>query len=188
MLLLLFGFVHPIRLYYNIFNLISIINAASIFGRILPGILADRIGAFNVQFIFTIIMSISILAYWMPFTSPVAIITFGVFVSGAFVSLFTVCCAMISPIKRLGGRYAELAALIDRKVRIDVGVQWYSNVNWNPNIGGFATSRDVGSRVWSYDTVLWHNRCNWGILLWCCKSKDGRVEIEQETIDLISSQ
>jgi MFS family permease len=91
------------------FYLISIINAASIVGRILPGFLADKTGVFNIQFIFTSLMAISILAYWTPSTTESAIITFGIFygfVSGAFISLFAVCVAMISPIKKIGGRSA----------------------------------------------------------------------------------
>jgi MFS family permease len=90
------------------FYLISIVNAASVFGRILPGILADRVGAYNVQVVATFIMAISVLAYWTPSTNNAAIITFGIFygfVSGAFISLFAVCCVMISPIKRIGGRF-----------------------------------------------------------------------------------
>jgi len=90
------------------FYLISIMNAASIVGRILPGVLADRAGPYNIQVIFTTVMGISILAYWTPSSNEAAIITFGLFygfVSGGFISLFTVCCAMISPIKRIGGRY-----------------------------------------------------------------------------------
>jgi MFS family permease len=90
------------------FYLISIINASSILGQILPGLLADKAGVFNVQIIFTALMSISILAYWTPSTNEASIITFGIFygfASGAFISLFTVCCAMISPIKKIGGRY-----------------------------------------------------------------------------------
>jgi MFS family permease len=90
------------------FYLISIINAASIVGRILPGYLADKTGVFNVQIIFTALMAISVLAYWTPSKNEAAIITFGMFygfVSGAFISLFSVCAAMISPIKKIGGRY-----------------------------------------------------------------------------------
>lgn len=92
------------------FYLISIINAASIVGRILPGILADRFGVFNIQIIFTALMAIGILAYWMPASNEAAIITFALyygFTSGGFISLFSVCCAMISPIKQIGGRYGQ---------------------------------------------------------------------------------
>jgi MFS family permease len=90
------------------FYLISIINASSVVGRILPGFIADKAGAFNVQVIFSFAMAIAILAYWTPSTNEAAIITFALFygfVSGAFISLFTVCVAMISPIKKIGARY-----------------------------------------------------------------------------------
>src|ERR1700724_678783 len=90
------------------FYLISIINAASIIGRILPGFLADKVGAFNIQIVFSTVMAIGLLAYWMPLTTEAGIITFALFygfVSGAFISLFTVCLAMISPIKKIGARY-----------------------------------------------------------------------------------
>lgn len=93
------------------FYLISIANAMSIFGRILPGFIADKAGAYNIQTIFSFIMAISILAYWTPAHNEAAIITFGMFfgfISGAFVSLFPVCCAMISPIQKIGGRFGEL--------------------------------------------------------------------------------
>lgn len=94
------------------FYLISIVNAASIVGRILPGFLADKAGVFNIQIIFTAIMAISVVAYWTPSTNEAAIITFGIFygfVSGAFISLFFVCAATISPIKKIGGRYEILS-------------------------------------------------------------------------------
>lgn len=94
------------------FYLISIINAASVVGRIVPGVLADRAGVYNIQILFTLLVSIGVLAYWMPSTNNAAIITFALFYgfsSGAFISLFMVCVAMISPIKRLGERYGRLS-------------------------------------------------------------------------------
>jgi hypothetical protein len=87
------------------------INAGSTFGRILPGLLADVVGAFNVQTSFAIIMSISILAYWTPSINDSGIITFAFFYgffSGGFLSLVLVCCAMISPVERIGARYDPL--------------------------------------------------------------------------------
>jgi MFS family permease len=94
------------------FYLISIVNAASVVGRILPGFLADRYGVFNVQVVATLIMAISVLAYWTPSNNNAAIITFAIFygfVSGAFISLFAVCLGMISPIKKIGGRFGLMS-------------------------------------------------------------------------------
>ena len=90
------------------FYLISITNAASVFGRIIPGLISDKFGPFNVQTIASTIMAISILAYWTPSHNEAAIITFAIFfgfISGAFVSLYPVCIATVSPISRLGSRY-----------------------------------------------------------------------------------
>lgn len=93
------------------FYLISFINIASIVGRIVPGILADQFGVYNVQFVSTVIMGISILGFWTPSRNEASIIAFGAFygfVSGAYISLFTVCIAMISPIEKIGGRCTHL--------------------------------------------------------------------------------
>jgi MFS family permease len=90
------------------FYLISMSNTASVFGRILPGILADRVGVFNVQILFTLVMAISVLAYWTPITTQAGIITFSIFygfVSGGFISLFTICTAMISEVHQIGTRF-----------------------------------------------------------------------------------
>jgi sugar phosphate permease len=76
----------------------------SIFGRIIPGTISDNTGAFNVQIVFMAVMTISVLEYWTPSTNEAAIITFGMFfgfISGAIVSLFTACCVVISPIKKI---------------------------------------------------------------------------------------
>jgi MFS family permease len=97
------------------FYLISIANAASIFGRILPGILADKYGAFNTQAVFSTLMGISILAYWTPSSNEAAIITFALFfgfISGGFISLFPVCCAKISPLNRIGARFGLMAGIL----------------------------------------------------------------------------
>lgn len=106
------------------FYLISIINAASIVGRILPGFLADKAGILNVQILFTALMAISTLAYWTPSTNNASIITFGIFygfASGAFISLFAVCVAMISPIKKIGGRYSLLIFCVDLRIGLMSG-------------------------------------------------------------------
>src|ERR1700712_3352673 len=87
--------------------LLPILNAASIFGRILPGILADRVGRFNVMIITTAFSAIIVLALWLPSASNAPIIVFCVlygFSSGAFVSLGPALIAQISPIREIGVR------------------------------------------------------------------------------------
>src|ERR1700712_1152253 len=87
--------------------LLPILNAASIFGRILPGILADRVGRFNVMIVTTAFSSIIVLALWLPSRGNAPIIVFCVlygFSSGAFVSMGPALIAQISPIREIGVR------------------------------------------------------------------------------------
>ena len=76
--------------------LIPILNAASVFGRILPGIVADRFGRMNTTIVMTMFTAIIDLALWLPAKSNVPIITFTAFYgfgSGAFVSLAPCDCS-----------------------------------------------------------------------------------------------
>lgn len=47
-------------------QLLSILNAGSFFGRLLPGFLADRIGRFNTMILMIIMCFITTIALWMP--------------------------------------------------------------------------------------------------------------------------
>jgi len=70
-------------------NLLSIINAGSIFGRLVPNLIADRVGPLNTQLPFVIIAAI--LAFcWIPIRDTAGLLVFCVlygFFSGTFVSL-----------------------------------------------------------------------------------------------------
>ncbi|KAK7529475.1 MFS transporter [Phyllosticta citribraziliensis] len=76
---------------------VSIANAGSMVGRIVPGKLADHIGQFNVMCMVTAGSAITLLAFWLPLSfhpSNAGIIVFAVvygFVSGGFVSLCSPC-------------------------------------------------------------------------------------------------
>lgn len=81
----------------------------SLFGRLLTGILADRIGKFNVFIAAGYISGILTLALWLPIHSNMdgARIAFAVlfgFFSGAYVSLIATLVAQISPMKEIGFR------------------------------------------------------------------------------------
>lgn len=87
--------------------LIPILNASSIFGRIVPGIIADRVGRFNVMIVTTAFSAIIVLALWLPSNANAPIIVFCIlygFSSGAFVSLGPALIAQISPIREIGIR------------------------------------------------------------------------------------
>jgi MFS family permease len=87
--------------------LVSILNAASVFGRILPGVLGDKVGRFNIMTIFCTMTAIFILAIWIPATSNAGQIVFAAlfgFASGAAIGLTPALIAQVSPIKEIGIR------------------------------------------------------------------------------------
>lgn len=75
------------------FYMISILNAASLFGRILPGILADWYGTLN-MFILATASSFIIIFCWTKATSIAGVVVFSFaygFSSGTVVSLMGAC-------------------------------------------------------------------------------------------------
>src|ERR1700712_2207635 len=119
--------------------LLPILNAASIFGRILPGILADRVGRFNVMIITTAFSAIIVLALWLPSTGNAPIIVFCVlygFSSGAFVSMGPSLIAQISPIREIGVRSGTFFLFVS-----------LGGLTGNP-IGGALVSTDNGDFTW----------------------------------------
>ncbi|KAJ2641154.1 hypothetical protein GGF44_002248 [Coemansia sp. RSA 1694] len=85
-------------------NVSSIMNGASIAGRVIMGILGDKLGSLNTLWVATFFSSISILVLWLPFSSAgtffAAASIFG-FCSGAIVSLIPVVTANIFGVRRL---------------------------------------------------------------------------------------
>lgn len=73
--------------------IVAILNGASFFGRVVPGVMADKIGRFNM--LSAMGVSTGILVFcWQAITSNAGIIVFAAlygFCSGAIVSLVTVC-------------------------------------------------------------------------------------------------
>ncbi|KAJ5996321.1 monocarboxylate permease [Penicillium canescens] len=98
------------------YNLSSILNAASIVGRIVPGYFADRFGRFNVMIITTFVCSVFTFALWLPSKSnQAAILAFAVlfgFWSGTAISLSPVCVAQISKTENFGKRYGTTYFLV----------------------------------------------------------------------------
>ncbi|KAF4629096.1 hypothetical protein G7Y89_g9054 [Cudoniella acicularis] len=95
--------------------LVPILNAASLFGRIIPGIIADKIGRFNTMILTTVCSSILVLALWLPSRGNVPILIFSGFYgffSGAFVSLGPAVIGQISEIKQIGVRTSTVYAFV----------------------------------------------------------------------------
>lgn len=105
-----FAFITSYALSYGFSNdlafyLISMLNAASAFGRIVTGIMADRLGVFNVMTMFTMTSAVFVLGMWIVSTSHAAIISVTVligFFTGGLISLLVACVANISPMEKFG--------------------------------------------------------------------------------------
>lgn len=94
--------------------LISMLNAASVFGRLLPGLVADKFGRFNILFLAAACTGI-LLFCWLAVKSSAAIIVFSVlygFFSGAIVSLMSPCVAFLTPDPRNIGTYLGMAMAV----------------------------------------------------------------------------
>ncbi|KAL4785995.1 putative monocarboxylate transporter [Aspergillus varians] len=94
--------------------LLSILNAASAFGRVLPGIFADKIGRFNILIIAGVCTGILLLC-WIAMSSNASIIVFAGlygFFSGGIVSLMSPCIAQVTPSPNQIGAYLGMAMAV----------------------------------------------------------------------------
>jgi MFS family permease len=96
--------------------IIPILNAVSIFGRITPGYLSDKVGRFNTTIAMCGLCGVLILALWLPATAPAPVIVFAAlygFGSGAFVSLVPALVATIcSDMRQIGTRNGTVFAAV----------------------------------------------------------------------------
>ncbi|KAH8892295.1 MFS general substrate transporter [Thozetella sp. PMI_491] len=95
--------------------LVSIFNAASLFGRLGAGYWADFAGRWNVFIIACALSGIAELALWIPATYESAVIGFAVmfgFTSGAFIGLFAALPASVSPEPEIGYRMGVVMLFI----------------------------------------------------------------------------
>ncbi|KAJ5987991.1 major facilitator superfamily domain-containing protein [Penicillium waksmanii] len=87
--------------------LVSIFNAASLFGRLASGYGADKIGRWNIFIVACSISGITQLAVWIPATHSSVVIGFAImfgFFSGAFIGLSGALPASVSPLPEIGYR------------------------------------------------------------------------------------
>jgi MFS family permease len=114
--------------------LVSILNAGSIFGRILPTFLADKIGRFTVFVAVSALSCILIVALWLPGSGTGATIAFCVlfgFTSGAVVALPPTLVASISDVKQIGVRTGAMFSWVAVAVLVGspIGGQLYTANN-----------------------------------------------------------
>ena len=89
--------------------------SSSLVGRIVPGILSDKFGRYNVFVLVSFLTAILVLALWLPASGNVALILFAGFfgfASGAFISLGPALVVQISPIHKIGIRQGLLFAVM----------------------------------------------------------------------------
>ncbi|KAL1896075.1 hypothetical protein Sste5346_004814 [Sporothrix stenoceras] len=96
--------------------LVPILNAASLFGRTIPGHVADKVGRFNTMIAMSVFSVVCIFAVWMTATSNAIIILFAAlygFGSGAFISIMPTLVAEITKdMSKLGVRNGTMFSII----------------------------------------------------------------------------
>lgn len=98
------------------YQLVAIFNVGSLFGRWLPGYLADRIGRFNSMILFIGLCLVSSVALWLPAKGSVPLLvvmclTFG-FASGSNISLTPVCVGQLCKTEHYGRYYASAFTIV----------------------------------------------------------------------------
>ncbi|KAJ6189735.1 hypothetical protein N7519_004643 [Penicillium mononematosum] len=96
--------------------LLSLINAAGVFGRWVPGFYADRLGRFNMLILTVLGCLLSILCLWLPTKSsePMMVVfalVFGFF-GGSNVSLAPVCIGQLCKVESFGRYYSTAYILV----------------------------------------------------------------------------
>jgi predicted MFS family arabinose efflux permease len=96
-------------------KLLSILNAGSVVGRFLPGLLADKFGRFNIVILTNAMCAVSAFALWLPSAhSGAVLIVFCVFfgfVSGSNLGLYPVCLGQFCE-SQAYGRYFATASMM----------------------------------------------------------------------------
>jgi MFS family permease len=84
-----------------------VLNGGAVLGRIIPSILADKMGRFNMSIISAALTGLTVLCLWTTVNDAVGVMWLAAlygFFSGSGVSLIGPCIAQISPIELIGQR------------------------------------------------------------------------------------
>lgn len=117
---------------------IAILNGVSVFGRIIPGWLGDKVGRFNVMVVTTALSAVAVLAIWIPApigstaTTVVFACIFG-FTSGTFVGMTPALVQQMSRIEEMGIRLGTTFGIIS-----------IAALTSNPIAGGLISRNDGG--------------------------------------------
>lgn len=112
------------------FQILPIMNAASAFGRALPGYWGDKIGPFNINLAMIILSVVACLAVWLPaggYTAGLVLfaLLFG-FASGSNVSITPVCIGKMCKTQNYGRYYATCYTVVS--IACLVGVPIAGNI------------------------------------------------------------
>ncbi|KAL1890838.1 hypothetical protein Sste5346_007979 [Sporothrix stenoceras] len=92
------------------YTLLSLLNAGSVLGRFLPGLLADKLGRFNVIIVTIFLSGAVVLGVWLPAAdSRAVLIAFAVlfgFASGSNLGLIAVCLGQLCDPSQYGRFYS----------------------------------------------------------------------------------
>ncbi len=107
-------------------QLVTVLNAASVLGRLLPGWYADRIGVFNANMIAAVLSVVSCLAVWLPAgpTEPGLVVfafLFG-FASGSNISLTPVCIGRLCATAHYGRYYATCYTVVSLATLVGIPI------------------------------------------------------------------
>ena len=121
----------------------------SLFGRVLPGWVSDKVGRFNTHITMCYFSGIITLALWLPASGNAPLIVFAALygiASGAWASLITPVIAQVSDLRELGIRTGLMFAAVSISALVS-----------NP-IGGAFISRDHGGfhsmKIWTGVVLL----------------------------------
>ena len=103
------------------YQLLAILNAASCFGRFLPGYIADKVGRYNTIIVSTLLCLVTVMGLWLPDaladTPPSAalmivyVVLFG-FASGSNISLTPICIGQLCDTQEYGRYYASAYTIV----------------------------------------------------------------------------
>lgn len=134
------------------FYLLAVMNAVSCLGRLFPGLVADRMGRFNVLLIMILVTLVLMLLIWLPFgaTSLPALYIFAAlfgFGTGSWMALTPACIGQLCVAEEFGRYYGTLyfVASLATLVCIPIGGELLGVVGSNALVGFFCAVLGLSS-------------------------------------------
>ncbi|KAK1493243.1 riboflavin transporter MCH5 [Colletotrichum tamarilloi] len=141
--------------------LLPIMHAVGLIGRVIPGLVADKIGRYNIMIILATLTGIACLALWIPIKSNAGILVFTAafgFLSSGLTSIGPTLIAQISDIREIGARTGTAfafqsfgaltgspiaSAIVDARGGDYLGLQLFCGFSILASAGVFASARYV---------------------------------------------